>query len=260
VVSVSRVFTFHPLAERYPIMRKWSKAFKALVKDVQAHGLRQAIVLFEGKILDGRNRALACQAAGIEPHYRQFDPAREGDPMAFVDSANSQRRHLTSGQRVRLASEMATGTRGGDHRTARAQFVSSVRGGDHRTVNAQFVSLTVEEAAAKHAVSPRSVYDYRKALKTACVQVDQALEEGRISVRRMGQIAKLSEDKQLEAVKDWEKLRDEHPEAFKRERGLASDAAKIARVFDAALDGDKAQFLRGSGLPWWRDHRHEHGG
>jgi hypothetical protein len=237
VVSVSGVSKFHPLAERYPIMRKWSKAFKALVKDVQAHGLHQAIVLFEGKILDGRNRFLACQTGGVEPRYRQFDPATEGDPMAFVESANQHRRHLTSGQRVRLASQEATGA----------------RGGDRQTMNAEFAALTVEEAAAKRGVGAASVYSYRAACKTARPEVDKALEEGRISVRRMGQIAKLPEDKQLEAVKDWEKLRDEHPEAFGRKRGAKSDFAKTMRMIEALSDEDKEKV--GFWIDCWRRER-----
>jgi hypothetical protein len=38
---------------------------KELVADVRAHAVRERVWMFEGKILDGRNRYLAARAAGI---------------------------------------------------------------------------------------------------------------------------------------------------------------------------------------------------
>jgi hypothetical protein len=245
VVSMSKVYPFHPLASRYPVMRKWSKVFKALVKDIGRHGLHEAIVLYEDKVLDGRNRMLACQVAGVEPHYRQFDPATEGDPAAFVESANSHRRHLSPIQRAQLADKDATGTSGGDRRSE-----------DFKTANLQLrTAPTVEEAAATHGVSPRSVYSFREACKTARAEVVQAVFEGRVgSIRRLTKIAKLSEDEQIEAVKDWEKIRDEHPGAFEHKRGSKTKISDFARWFDDQSDEEKERVWRIVDL-WWRAHR-----
>ena len=51
---------FHPLANVFPLLA--GEEFDALVADIQASGLREAIWLYEGQILDGRNRYRACQA------------------------------------------------------------------------------------------------------------------------------------------------------------------------------------------------------
>jgi len=65
-----------------------------LTDDIRAHGLINPIVLFEGMILDGRNRAVACERAGVAPRYVQFGGSRE-DALILVISHNLKRRHLT---------------------------------------------------------------------------------------------------------------------------------------------------------------------
>ena len=84
----------HPLAEIFPLME--GTALAELTADIKAHGLREPIVLFEDKILDGRNRYAACLAAEVEP---RFIPYLEDDPHSFVLSLNLHRRHLTQEQK-----------------------------------------------------------------------------------------------------------------------------------------------------------------
>jgi ParB-like chromosome segregation protein Spo0J len=45
---------FHPLANLFPLID--GAEFDGLVADISGHGLHEAIVVFENKILDGRNR------------------------------------------------------------------------------------------------------------------------------------------------------------------------------------------------------------
>jgi ParB-like chromosome segregation protein Spo0J len=65
-----------------------------LTDDIRTHGLIDPIVLFEGMILDGRNRAAACERAGVAPRYVHFGGGRE-DALILVISHNLKRRHLT---------------------------------------------------------------------------------------------------------------------------------------------------------------------
>ena len=65
-----------------------------LTDDIRAHGLLDPIVLFEKRVLDGRNRAAACESAGVPPRYVEFQGTRE-EALMFVVSHNLKRRHLT---------------------------------------------------------------------------------------------------------------------------------------------------------------------
>jgi hypothetical protein len=102
---------FHPIADIFPLMSEGD--LEELVEDIRRHGLREPVTLFEGRVLDGRNRASACQRAGVELLSREFAGTRL-DAVAFVWSRNRMRRHLTSSQaalaeakRLKLCEEYA---------------------------------------------------------------------------------------------------------------------------------------------------------
>jgi ParB-like chromosome segregation protein Spo0J len=63
----------HPLAEMFPLLK--DAEFDDLVEDIRKHGLREPIILFEQKVIDGRNRERACIKAGVESRYcpMEFD-------------------------------------------------------------------------------------------------------------------------------------------------------------------------------------------
>ena len=91
----------HELAKFFPPMQ--GEEFKALCQDVKDNGLKNPIVLKDDKILDGSNRARACEEVGVRPKYENFNG---GDPLEYVISQNVLRRHLTSSQRSILALEL----------------------------------------------------------------------------------------------------------------------------------------------------------
>jgi predicted XRE-type DNA-binding protein len=112
---MTELLEFHPIADLFPLIE--GAEFDELVADIKANGLANPIMLYEGKILDGRNRYRACLAAGVEPHC--IDTFDGYDPYSYVISRNLMRRHLTTQQRAAIAAELATMRHGGD-RTSKA--------------------------------------------------------------------------------------------------------------------------------------------
>ncbi len=85
---------FHDFAEEYPLMS--TVELNTLESDMRKFGFdpRFPILLFERKILDGRNRFIAAERAEVQPEYVPFEGTEE-DAKRFVERANENRRHLT---------------------------------------------------------------------------------------------------------------------------------------------------------------------
>ncbi len=91
---------FHPIAHVFPLLE--GGAFATLVADVRAHGLLEPVTLYEGMILDGRNRYRACMEAGVAVRSQEWQ-GESGSPAEFVWSKNAERRQLKPSQRAMAA-------------------------------------------------------------------------------------------------------------------------------------------------------------
>ncbi len=101
-------YEFHEAANIFPLMN--SEEFNHLKADIEERGQREYAVLFEGKIIDGRNRYRACKALGIECEFSELEEC--DDPVAYVISANLHRRQLKTSQRAMCAAKLAGLPRG----------------------------------------------------------------------------------------------------------------------------------------------------
>jgi ParB-like chromosome segregation protein Spo0J len=106
-------FKFHPLADIFPLME--GAEFDALVADIKANGLRDNIDLYQGMIIDGRNRYRACLKAGVTCRAHEVLVragcsldllADDAAALAYVISKNIHRRHLTADQKRDLIAKL----------------------------------------------------------------------------------------------------------------------------------------------------------
>jgi hypothetical protein len=91
----------HPIADVWPMME--TDKLQELADDIRKNGQLVPVWIYDGMILDGRNRYAACKMAGIEPKTQTY----AGDePTAFAVSMNDKRRHMTAGVRAAVAVEL----------------------------------------------------------------------------------------------------------------------------------------------------------
>jgi N6-adenosine-specific RNA methylase IME4 len=159
---------FHELANLFPLME--GAELEDLRDDIKSQGLKEPIWTFQGSILDGRNRVRACEAAGIPiptDMIRDFDPAVDGDPLAWVISKNLKRRHLNESQRAFVASKIANMRRG-----ERTDLEPS----------ANLPKVDQPTAAAMFRVSERSVRSAVVLRNQGEPELQHAVEQGHLAV------------------------------------------------------------------------------
>ncbi len=81
-----------PMLEPHPVLREFPTISNAqlgeLIADIRENGQSKAIALYEGKIWDGRARALACDALGFQPRYRFLNGQ---DPVIYLLERHDRR-------------------------------------------------------------------------------------------------------------------------------------------------------------------------
>jgi N6-adenosine-specific RNA methylase IME4/ParB-like chromosome segregation protein Spo0J len=165
---------FHPLANIFPLLE--GQDFAELVDDIREHGLHEPIVVYEDKVLDGRNRLRACTAAGIEPTFTAYTG---DDPVAYVVSLNLRRRHLNESQRAMVAAKLAT-----------------LKLGD----NQHSEGLPIGRSSELLNVGERSVARAREVIDRGATELVQAVERGRVSASAAADIATQPIEEQREIV------------------------------------------------------------
>jgi hypothetical protein len=214
---------FHPLANLFPLIE--GRDFDELVADIREHGVREQIVLHEGRILDGRNRYRAAmhlgliseaeQAVaerGLEPGWHTsrdadsrngegsfigFDPARQGEPIAFVLSLNLHRRHLSESQRALIAADL------GKMKQGRPSEWNKDPNRDDKPASLRDSKpeLTARQRGDMLGISERQVQTGDFVKEHAAPEVADAVRRGEVKVSAAAELARLPVAEQEEILR-----------------------------------------------------------
>ena len=172
------IIAFHEYADLFPLSS--DEELETLAADITQNGQRYPVLLYEGKILDGRNRYRACGLADIKPVMEEYTGP---DPLGMVISLNLRRRHLSESQRAMIASNVA-----------------NMRQGE-RTDLLQICRRSQSEAAEMLNVSLRSVASAAKVKEYGIPELGEAVTRDEISVSEAAKLAEMEPEFQKRVMK-----------------------------------------------------------
>jgi len=206
---------------------------RELADDIAKNGQLVPVWLYEGKILDGRNRWAACKIAGVEPKTKEYT----GDePTAFAVSLNDRRRHMGKSALAAVAVELEPHFARDAERRKKATEGRPKKSGEKPEEKIPQVferkPQAREEAAKSVGVNDRYVSDAKK-VKTEAPEVFERLKAGRITLQdAKREVAKKPTD-------DW------RPDERKRQALVTNGTTVVA---NASLDKNLICWAESEGL------------
>jgi hypothetical protein len=94
-------YEIHDLANLVPMAS--NAEFEALKLDINVNGQKDPILLWKNKIVDGRNRQLACKQLGVEVEVILLDDKLTFNEVAKIVKSSNIRRNPTDTQRTIIA-------------------------------------------------------------------------------------------------------------------------------------------------------------
>ena len=176
----------HPLSAAFPAMSPLELG--DLTNDIRANGQRHPIVMLDDMVLDGWHRARACATLSREPLTVALAAGIE--PVAYVQSVNLHRRHMTGSQRAASVVTCSEWAKSGENQYNRGGEVAS----PPREVASP---LTVAEMAKVADVSQRTIQQAKKAQEAG---LGDAVRDGKVTAEQAAEIAKLPEPERLAAL------------------------------------------------------------
>jgi len=183
-------FDFHPLANLFPLMNDEDLAVLGL--SIQDNGQREPVILYEGKILDGRNRFRALKALNLPILTSDYEG---DDPVGYVADHNLHRRHLKASQRAAVAALLSEFPRG------RRRIASPNLDDDTDSdISYENNPLTQDEAAHKFGVSKRLVAAGSKVRKQGHPDLINLVKDGKLSIESAVLVSDMPMESQEEVL------------------------------------------------------------
>lgn len=190
----------HPASAFFPLLE--GLEYDELKKDIDNNGLVEPILLYDGQILDGRNRERACRELKIEPRFQNYTGTVSAEDLAI--SLNLTRRHLDESQRALAAVKAMPILAANAKERQRAAGRECGRGKDSANLRqakkGRDSGKASEDAARRFNVSPRSVESAMTVEKHGIPELLTAVENRTVSISTAAEITKLPKEKQRELI------------------------------------------------------------
>lgn len=242
-------FAVHPAAAAFPLLD--GDAFDELVASIKTHGIRQPIVIHDGVLVDGRNRARAVARLADESVVVDLPTTTlvlaEGQTVAdWVFDTNVVRRHLTDDARALVVARLMPLIEAeNDARKKATQFTSEKGKAARATVNTKTDSPSKRDAKAMNArstvgqVAAKANVSVHKARQAGAVL--QGVKDGTVSSADAAAV--VAGTKKLRTVAPPTRKRRESPTAKARREWREEKAARKRADIDArnalAADTDR---------------------
>lgn len=219
-------YEVHPAADLFPLMS--GDEFKGLVNDIRDNGQREPATFWNGKLIDGRNRANACKELGVELDACELDP--ETDPVKWVVSHNLHRRHLSASQKSQVALKLKKLLEPEAKETSKANLKRGPRKPDKETLPHRENGQSRDKAAAMLGISGKLVDAAEKVEKKGTPELGAAVAAGKVSVSRAAKIADAPKEEQAALI--------DQPRKRPAERSVFND---LRQVFNAMTADERKQ-------------------
>ena len=204
-------YEIHKFAKLLPMMG--NEDFDRLRESVEEHGVQVPIIMFEGMVLDGRNRLKAAEQCGIKKADIPIkDITKTGmDAVTHVGILNLERRHLDQSQRAMVAAGLHT--------------VSGPR---------------QKDASKQLHVSRRTTVHAATVIKKGSSRLIDAVKEGKIAVSKAAKITAFPKTQQNAIVKSGGVIKPAQGWQVKKAKLIATANAAM-RLLDDLQDAKPAK-------------------
>ena len=219
-------YKIHPVAAMFPMMA--DDELNELAADIKTNGQQFPIIRDDDEVvLDGRNRLEACRRADVEPKFAAL--ANGQDPVAFIMSANIERRSLNQGQRAMITA-MAYPEK------------ASIGGKREKGKSSQIICGASAEFVRQARTVLEKAPDLADNVRIGAVALNDAYEEVRTLTRRsesretrLAELHRVAPDYARKVTEDGMDLDEAEAAARERERKRQEQLAIKTRNLESAL-------------------------
>lgn len=262
-MSETKTYLFHELSSYLPLLE--GEEFDDLVEDIKQHGQIEPATIYEGKILDGRNRYRACKILEQELIIREWKPSKAtgSTPLQYVISENIMRRHLNEAQKGEIGmllypeveKQVQEEQRKKQSESMKEKFekgeIKSLggRGGfanispkeDRITKDYKKEDTTAYKVAKKVRVKPRTIEKVRKITEVAKEdkEIAEEWEKAKKGDSSISAVYKEALEKDI-----IEKLPEDLKEEVKKEKAKVKKAKKEKKTYEPKITARKADAIK----------------